>query len=117
MLIRWYIFSTARINRKLISGARQSSALEILAVASRERESAERYAADNGIERAYGGYDALLADPDINAVYVSLPNLMHVEWTVKALEAGKHVLCEKPMGRRAADVRRAFDVADREGRL
>jgi predicted dehydrogenase len=117
MLIRWGIISTARINRKFIAGARQSSALEILAVASRERESAERYAADNGIERAYGGYDALLADPDIDAVYVSLPNSLHVEWTVKALEAGKHVLCEKPMGRRAADVQQAFDVADREGRL
>jgi predicted dehydrogenase len=117
MLVRWGIISTARINGKFIAGARQSSALEILAVASRERESAERYAADNEIERAYGGYGALLADPDIDAVYVSLPNSMHVEWTVKALEAGKHVLCEKPMGRRAAEVQHAFDVADREGRL
>jgi predicted dehydrogenase len=117
MLVRWGIISTARINRKFLAGARQSSALEILAVASRERATAERYAADNGIERAYGGYDALLADPDVDAVYISLPNSMHVEWTVKALEAGKHVLCEKPMGRRAADVQQAFDVADREGRL
>ncbi|MGZ4305600.1 MAG: Gfo/Idh/MocA family protein [Solirubrobacteraceae bacterium] len=117
MLVRWGIISTARINRKFLAGARQSSALEILAVASRERASAERYAADNAIERAYGGYDALLADPDVDAVYISLPNSMHVEWTVRALEAGKHVLCEKPMGRRAADVERAFDVADREGRL
>jgi predicted dehydrogenase len=117
MLIRWGIISTARINRKFLAGARQSSELEILAVASRERESAERYAADNEIERAYGGYEALLADPDIDAVYISLPNSMHVEWTVNALESGKHVLCEKPMGRRAADVQRAFDVADREGRL
>jgi D-xylose 1-dehydrogenase (NADP+, D-xylono-1,5-lactone-forming) len=117
MLVRWGIISTARINDKFIAGARQSSALEILAVASRQRDSAERYAADNGIERAYGGYDALLADPDIDAVYISLPNSMHVEWTVKALEAGKHVLCEKPMGRRAADVQMAFDVAEREGRL
>jgi predicted dehydrogenase len=117
MLVRWGIISTARINSKFIAGARQSSALEILAVASRERGSAERYAADNDIERAYGGYDTLLADPDIDAVYISLPNSMHVEWTVKALAAGKHVLCEKPMGRRAADVQHAFDVADREGRL
>jgi predicted dehydrogenase len=117
MLVRWGIISTARINRKFLAGARQSSALEILAVASRERASAERYAADNDIERAYGGYDGLLADPDVDAVYISLPNSMHVEWTVKALEAGKHVLCEKPMGRRAADVQQAFDVADREGRL
>ncbi|MGZ4214845.1 MAG: Gfo/Idh/MocA family protein [Solirubrobacteraceae bacterium] len=117
MLIRWGIMSTARINSKFLEGARQSSALEILAVASRERETAERYAAENGIERAYGGYDALLADPDVDAVYISLPNSMHVEWSVRALEAGKHVLCEKPLGRRAADVNRAFDVADREGRL
>src|SRR6201995_2773293 len=117
MLIRWGILSTARINRKFIAGARQSSTVEILAVASRNRDSAERYAADNGIDRAYGGYDALLADPDIDAVYISLPNSMHVEWTVKALEAGKHVLCEKPMGRRAADVEMAFDVAEREDRL
>jgi predicted dehydrogenase len=117
MLIRWGIISTARINSKFLVGARESSALEILAVASRERESAERYAADNSIERAYGGYDALLADPDVDAVYISLPNSMHVEWSVRALEAGKHVLCEKPLGRRAADVNRAFDVADREGRL
>lgn len=117
MLVKWGIISTAHINRKFIAGARQSSALEILAVASRQRDSAERYAADNSIERAYGGYDALLADPDIDAVYISLPNSMHVEWTVKALEAGKHVLCEKPMGRRAADVQMAFDVAEREDRL
>ena len=117
MLIRWGIISTARINRKFLAGARQSSELEILAVASRERESAERYASEHGIERAYGGYDALLADPDIDVVYISLPNSLHVEWTVRALEAGKHVLCEKPLGRRVADVQRAFDVADREGRL
>lgn len=117
MLIRWGIISTARINRKFLAGARQSSTLEVVAVASRQRESAERYAADNGIERAYGDYEALLADPDIDAVYISLPNSMHVEWTVRALEAGKHVLCEKPMGRRAAEVEQAFDVADREGRL
>jgi D-xylose 1-dehydrogenase (NADP+, D-xylono-1,5-lactone-forming) len=117
MLIRWGIISTARINSKFLVGARESSALEILAVASRERETAERYAAENGIERAYGGYDALLADPDVDVVYISLPNSLHVEWSIRALEAGKHVLCEKPLGRRTADVSRAFDVADREGRL
>ena len=117
MPVRWGVISTARINQKFMAGARQSSQLEIVAVASRERESAERYAADNGIERAYGGYDALRGDPEIDVVYISLPNSMHVEWTVRALEAGKHVLCEKPMGRRAADVQRAFDVADRRGLL
>jgi predicted dehydrogenase len=117
MLVKWGIISTAKINRKFLAGARQSSELEILAVASRERQSAERYAAEHGIDRAYGGYDALLADPEIDVVYISLPNSMHVEWTIRALEAGKHVLCEKPMGRRAADVQQAFDVAQREGRL
>src|SRR5438067_11358477 len=117
MVIRWGIISTARINRKFLDGARQSSALEVLAVASRERESAERYAAENGIERAYGGYDALLADPDVDAVYISLPNSMHVEWSIRALEAGKHVLCEKPFDRDPAAVERAFDAAEHAGRF
>ena len=113
----WGIISTARINRKFLAGARQAEDVEVAAVASRRRETAEQYAREHGIERAYGGYDALLADPDIEVVYISLPNSMHVEWTVRALEAGKHVLCEKPMGRRAADVERAFEVAERERRL
>ena len=68
---------------------------------------------DNGIERAYGSYDALLNDPDVEAVYISLPNSMHVDASVRALEAGKHVLCEKPLSRRASEVERAFDVAER----
>ena len=109
--------STARINRKFLAGARESSELEVVAVASRDRDRAEAYAKENGIERAHGDYDALLADPDVDAVYISLPNSMHVEWSERALEAGKHVLCEKPMGRRTPEVEHAFDVAEREGRL
>ena len=73
--------------------------------------------AEHGLERAHGSYDALLADPDVEAVYISLPNSMHVEWAERALEAGKHVLCEKPLSRREPDVEHAFDVAEREGRL
>jgi D-xylose 1-dehydrogenase (NADP+, D-xylono-1,5-lactone-forming) len=109
--------STARINRKFLAGARQSSELEIVAVASRDRDRAEAYAKENGIERAHGGYDELLADPDVEVVYISLPNSMHLEWTERALVAGKHVLCEKPMGRRTPEVEHAFDVAERERRL
>ncbi len=109
--------STASINRKFLDGARQSSELEVVAVASRDRDRAEAYAKENGIERAHGGYAALLADPGVDVVYISLPNSMHVEWTERALQAGKHVLCEKPMGRRPLEVERAFDVAEREGRL
>jgi D-xylose 1-dehydrogenase (NADP+, D-xylono-1,5-lactone-forming) len=115
--LNWGILSTARINRLFLAGARQSDAVEILAVASRDRSAAEQYAREHGIARSYGGYDALLADPDVEAVYISLPNALHIEWTISALQAGKHVLCEKPLSRRAADVERAFDVAEREDRL
>jgi xylose dehydrogenase (NAD/NADP) len=113
--VTWGIMSTAAINRQFLAGARQSDALRMLAVASRDRATAESYASANGIERAYGGYDTLLADPEIDAVYISLPNALHVEWTVRALEAGKHVLCEKPLSRRAEEAERAFDVAERQG--
>ena len=115
--VRWGIVSTAGINERVLPELRDSSQIELLAVASRSQESADRYAAQEGIPRAYGSYEALLADQDVEAVYVPLPNSMHVEWSLKALEAGKHVLCEKPMSRRAAEVERAFDAADRVGRI
>ena len=117
MPVQWGVMSTAQINEKLLAGARQTDALAILAVASRDVESARQYALVHSIERAYGGYDALLSDPDVEAVYISLPNSLHLEWSVRALQAGKHVLCEKPLGRSAAEVDTAFDVAEREGRL
>jgi D-xylose 1-dehydrogenase (NADP+, D-xylono-1,5-lactone-forming) len=115
MPVKWGIISTADINRKVIPGAHASPKVELVAVASREQARAEEYARTWGIERAYGSYDALLADPEIEAVYISLPNTMHCEWSVKALEAGKHVLCEKPMSRHADEVAAAFDVAERTG--
>jgi predicted dehydrogenase len=117
MPVTWGIISTANINRLFLAGARQSSEVEIVGVASRDGAAAERYAREHGIERSYAGYDALLADPAIEAVYISLPNSLHVEWSVRALEAGKHVLCEKPLSRRVRDVQHAFDVAEREGRF
>ncbi|HEY6396423.1 MAG TPA: Gfo/Idh/MocA family oxidoreductase [Solirubrobacteraceae bacterium] len=109
--------STARINRLFLAGAREAAGVEVVAVASRDGKKAHEYAREQGIERAHGSYESLLADADVEVVYISLPNSLHLEWSVRALEAGKHVLCEKPLGRRAADVRAAFDVAEREGRL
>ena len=115
--VRWGILSTARINRAIVPPLQESPASELVAVASRTQERADAYAAERGIPRAYGSYEALLADDDVEAVYISLPNGPHVEWSVRALEAGKHVLCEKPFARDPAAVEHAFDVADDAGRL
>jgi predicted dehydrogenase len=115
--VKWGIISTADINRKVIPGAHASPKVDLVAVASRDQARADAYAKTWEIERAYGSYEALLADPDIEAVYISLPNTMHCDWSVKALEAGKHVLCEKPLSRHTAEVDQAFDTADRTGRL
>jgi xylose dehydrogenase (NAD/NADP) len=116
-MTRFGILSTADINRKLIPGAQASDKVELIAVASREQGKADAYAREWGIERAYGSYEALLDDPDVDAVYISLPNTLHREWSIRAVDAGKHVLCEKPFSRRAADVEEAFDAAERSGRL
>ena len=89
----------------------------MVAVASRDRGRAEAYAAEKGIPRAHGSYEDLLADEEVEAVYVPLPNSMHLPWSERALAAGKHVLCEKPLSRRAADVEAAFDAAERAGRI
>jgi D-xylose 1-dehydrogenase (NADP+, D-xylono-1,5-lactone-forming) len=115
--VRWGILSTAKINQRVLPEARASSELEVIAVASRSEEAAAAYAGEEGIERAYGSYEALLDDADVEAVYVPLPNSLHVEWAIRALEAGKHVLCEKPLARRAAEVERAFDAAERADRI
>ena len=95
--IRWGLLSTALINQSLIGPIRESKRSELVAVASRSADKAQAYAAENGIPKAHAGYDALLADPEIDAVYISLPNTLHFEWTMKAIAAGKHVLCEKPL--------------------
>jgi xylose dehydrogenase (NAD/NADP) len=115
--VRWGFLSTANINDKLLAGAAGSDRVDVIAVGSREAARAEAYARERGLERAYGSYEELLADPDVEAVYISLPNSLHVEWSIRALEAGKHVLCEKPLSRRPEDVERAFDVAEQSDRL
>jgi predicted dehydrogenase len=113
--IAWGILSTARIAGRLVAGARQTDAADVVAVASRSEATAQAFAATHAIPRAHGSYEALLADPGVEAVYIPLPNSMHVEWTLRALEAGKHVLCEKPMDRRPEQVARAFDAAEARG--
>jgi xylose dehydrogenase (NAD/NADP) len=117
LAVKWGIISTANINRKVIPGAKASPKIDLIGVASRDRARAEEYARHWEIERAYGSYEALLADPDVEAVYISLPNTLHCEWSIRALEAGKHVLCEKPLSRHVDEVEAAFDAADRTGYL
>ncbi len=106
--VRWGILGTARIARRLVPAIRASHNGEVIAVASRNPDRARAFAREYAIPRAYGNYDALLADPDVDAVYIPLPNHLHKPWTIRALAAGKHVLCEKPM---ALDTREAEEMA------
>src|SRR5712691_1191338 len=113
--LRCGLLSTARINRAILRGAADTDAVDVIAVASRDHARADAYAREHEIPMAYGSYEALLHAQDIEAVYVSLPNSLHVDWSIRALLNGKHVLCEKPLDRRVAPVERAFDVAAQQG--
>jgi D-xylose 1-dehydrogenase (NADP+, D-xylono-1,5-lactone-forming) len=115
--VRWGILSTARINEKLLAGALEAEGVEVVAVGSRDRERGQAFAERHGIARVHGSYDEVLADGDVEAVYIPLPNSLHVPWSIRALQAGKHVLCEKPLTRRAAEAEQAFAAADRAERL
>ena len=115
MSVTWGLLSTALINEAILAGAAESEEVDVIAVASRDEARAQSYAREHGIERAYGSYEALLADPDVEAVYLSLPNGLHGEWALRALEAGKHVLVEKPFSRHPDEVERAFDAAEAGG--
>lgn len=114
-MTRWGILSTARINDALLGGIAAVPDASAYAVASRDAGRATEYARAKGIERAYGSYDELLDDPEVEVVYISLPNGMHVEWARRALESGKHVLCEKPLSRYPAEVEQLFDLAAARG--
>ena len=116
--VRWGILSTADIGlRKVIPGLRRSPRSEVLAIASREDGRAAAAAKELSIPRAHGTYEALLADPDIDAVYIPLPNHLHAEWTIAAARAGKHVLCEKPVALTAAQAQEMVDACRDAGVL
>lgn len=114
--VRWGVIGCASIAmRKVLPAMKQASNCDILAIASRDPAKAAAAAAELDIERHYGSYESLLADPDVEAVYVPLPNHLHAEWTVKAAEAGKHVLCEKPLALTAAEATTMVDACERAG--
>lgn len=113
--IRWGLLGTSRITAKLLAGARLSENAEVIAVGSRSQDVGEAYARANGIERVHGSYEGLLADPDVDAIYIPLPNALHHRWTLTALAAGKHVLCEKPYTRHPEEVDLAWDAAEASG--
>ncbi len=115
MALRWGLLSTARINDAFLAGVAQSPSADVVAVASRDVVRARSHAQAHGIASAHGSYEALFADPAVDAVYVSLPNGMHLDWTERALRAGKHVLCEKPLGRDPDAVAAVFDLAEQQG--
>lgn len=116
--VRWGILSTAKIGtQKVIPAMQRGELCQVLALASREQAAAECAAHQLGISKAYGSYDALLADAEIEAIYNPLPNHLHVRWSIRALEAGKHVLCEKPLGMSVADAQQLVEAAARHPEL
>lgn len=115
--INWGLLSTARINRALIKPLRASKRTRLLGVASRSLTAAQTYAREWGIPKVYGSYEELLADPEIDVIYNPLPNHLHAEWTIKALYAGKHVLCEKPLALKLEEVDAIIAAAKETGNI
>src|SRR6266545_3293296 len=116
--VRWGVLSTAKIGtEKVLPAMQRGEYCEIAAIASRSLETAQAAAARLGIPKAYGSYEELLADPEIDAIYNPMPNHLHVPWSIKALEAGKHVLCEKPIALTAAEAQTLADAARQHPRL
>ena len=115
--LSWGLLSTAHINRKLIPPLKRSKRNQLAAVGSRVEAHARRYAQKWGIPKVYGSYEALLADPEIDVIYISLPNSLHAEWTIKALQAGKHVLCEKPITISLEEIDAITEAARHSGKI
>jgi len=116
-MLNWGLLSTANINSALIPPLQVSKRNHLLAVGSRSQAMADAYAKEKDIERSHGSYEALLADPDIDVIYNPLPNHLHAEWTIKAVEAGKHVLCEKPLALTLDEVDAIKTAAHKNGRV
>lgn len=114
--VTWGVLGTAGIAKGCtIPGMQQAENCRLYAIAGRSLEKAEAFQAEFGFEKAYGSYDALLSDPEIEAVYIPLPNEMHYDWALKAMKAGKHVLCEKPLAPTVSQIRQMFQVAEENG--
>jgi predicted dehydrogenase len=113
--LRWGLLSTARINRVLLPPLRASARNELTAVASRDLNRAKVYAEERHIPRVFGSYEEMLADPDVDVIYNPLPNSLHAEWTIKAAQAGKHVLCEKPLANTVEEVDAMTEAAKKAG--
>jgi predicted dehydrogenase len=114
--IVWGVLGTAKINDKVVVPMKNASKCRVKGIASRNAEKAREAAAKYGLPVAYDSYEALLADPEVDAIYIPLPNHLHMEWTIKCVEAGKHVLCEKPIGLDAAQAERLIATRDKSGR-
>jgi len=110
--LNWGILGTARINRELITPLRASKRNKLIAIASRDDDRAKSYAREWDIPKAYGSYEALLSDPDVDVIYNPLPNSMHALWTIKSAQAGKHILCEKPLALSLEEIRAMKDAAN-----
>ncbi len=118
MAVKWGVLGTANIAEGCtIPGMKEAENCELYAIAGRNEEKVKAFKEKFGFEKAYVGYDSLLEDPDIRAVYIPLPNHLHKEWVIKALKAGKHVLCEKPLGLTAKETQEMFDVARENDRI
>ncbi|MCJ7434958.1 MAG: Gfo/Idh/MocA family oxidoreductase [Anaerolineales bacterium] len=115
--LNWGLLSTAKINHALINPLTASPRTRLLAVASRSQSSADEYARKWKIPRAHGSYESLLADPEIDVIYNSLPNHLHTEWTIKALKAGKHVLCEKPLALTLSEMDAMITASKETGKI
>ena len=114
--VKWGVMGTAMIfERNTAEGMHQAENCEMYAIAGRSLDKAEKFKEKYGFQKAYDSYEELLADPEVEAVYIPLPNTMHHDWTIRALQAKKHVLCEKPIATTAAEAQEMFNVAKENG--